>query len=214
MKQWNQINKRLQNIIHEDLNIKFIHSPLVKKTSRSELCIPFFYVKLDDKQKIKSFQGQLKYDVCIDSKLYSNPDEQIKSYVDSYKEYGDLNENYIECLICRLKIKCAKKIICDIEFDYRKYKQIIQALEKAETCDYIRFSLGGYDQDKMHLWSSDTESSNTVIVACFHYLHKKLYAFELDKKQFIECFKNALNDITDKIISVSGKDVKCSEVKL
>ena len=49
MKQWNQINKRLQNIIHEDLNIKFIHSPLVKKTSRSELCIPFFYVKLDDK---------------------------------------------------------------------------------------------------------------------------------------------------------------------
>ena len=57
--------------------------------------------------------------------------------------------------------------------------------------------LGGYDQDKMHLWSSDTESSNTVIVACFHYLHKKLYAFEVDKKQFIECFKNALNDITD-----------------
>ena len=49
MKQWNQINKRLQNIIHEDLNIKFIHSPLVKKTARSELCIPFFYVKLDDK---------------------------------------------------------------------------------------------------------------------------------------------------------------------
>lgn len=61
MKQWNQINKRLQNIIHEDLNIKFIHSPLVKKTSRSELCIPFFYVKLDDKI-IWSYPKDCAYD--------------------------------------------------------------------------------------------------------------------------------------------------------
>ena len=61
MKQWNQINKRLQNIIHEDLNIKFIYSPLVKKTSRSELCIPFFYVKLDDKI-IWSYPKDCAYD--------------------------------------------------------------------------------------------------------------------------------------------------------
>ena len=61
MKQWNQINKRLQNIIHEDLNIKFIHSPLVKKTSMSELCIPFFYVKLDDKI-IWSYPKDCAYD--------------------------------------------------------------------------------------------------------------------------------------------------------
>lgn len=61
MKQWNQINKRLQNIIHEDLNIKFIHSPLFKKTSRSELCIPFFYVKLDDKI-IWSYPKDCAYD--------------------------------------------------------------------------------------------------------------------------------------------------------
>ena len=61
MKQWNQINKRLQNIIHEDLNIKFIHSPLVKKTARSELCIPFFYVKLDDKI-IWSYPKDCAYD--------------------------------------------------------------------------------------------------------------------------------------------------------
>ena len=61
MKQWNQINKRLQNIIHEDLNIKFIHSPLVKKASRSELCIPFFYVKLDDKI-IWSYPKDCAYD--------------------------------------------------------------------------------------------------------------------------------------------------------
>ena len=61
MKQWNQINKRLQNIIHEDLNIKFIHSPLVKKTSRSELCIPFFYVKLYDKI-IWSYPKDCAYD--------------------------------------------------------------------------------------------------------------------------------------------------------
>lgn len=61
MKQWNQINKRLQKIIHEDLNIKFIHSPLVKKTSRSELCIPFFYVKLDDKI-IWSYPKDCAYD--------------------------------------------------------------------------------------------------------------------------------------------------------
>ena len=61
MKQWNQINKRLQNIIHEDLNIKFIHSPLVKKTSRSELCMPFFYVKLDDKI-IWSYPKDCAYD--------------------------------------------------------------------------------------------------------------------------------------------------------
>ena len=61
MKQWNQINKRLQNIIHEDLNIKFIHSPLVKKTSRSELCIPFFHVKLDDKI-IWSYPKDCAYD--------------------------------------------------------------------------------------------------------------------------------------------------------
>ena len=61
MKQWNQINKRLQNIIHEDLNIKFIHSPLVKKTARSELCIPFFYVKLNDKI-IWSYPKDCAYD--------------------------------------------------------------------------------------------------------------------------------------------------------
>ena len=203
-----KIRKKLKTKMSDRIEKNWVYSRDTKQWYSENEVMPI------PKQKIKSFQGQLKYDVCIDSKLYSNPDEQIKSYVDSYKEYGDLNENYIECLICRLKIKCAKKIICDIEFDYRKYKQIIQALEKAETCDYIRFSLGGYDQDKMHLWSGDTESSNTVIVACFHYLHKKLYAFEVDKKQFIECFKNALNDITDKIISVSGKDVKCFEVKL
>ena len=61
MKQWNQINKRLQNIIHEDLNIKFIHSPLVKKTSRSELCIPFFFLLLDDKI-IWSYPKDCAYD--------------------------------------------------------------------------------------------------------------------------------------------------------
>lgn len=35
-----------------------------------------------------------------------------------------------------------------------------------------------------------------------------------NKKHFIKYFKNSLNDITDKIISVLGKDVKCSKVKL
>ena len=61
MKKWNQINKRLQNIIQDDLNIKFIHSPLVKRTTRSELCIPFFYVKLND-EIIWSYPKDCAYD--------------------------------------------------------------------------------------------------------------------------------------------------------
>jgi hypothetical protein len=61
MKKWNSINKRLKNIICEDLDIKFIHCPLVKKTSRSEICIPFFYVKLDGKI-IWSYPKDCAYD--------------------------------------------------------------------------------------------------------------------------------------------------------
>ena len=203
-----KIRKNLETKMSDRIENNWVYSKDTKQWYSGNEVMP------KPKQKIKSFQGQLKYNVCIDSKLYPDPDEEIKSYVDSYKKYGDSNENYVKCLICRLKIKCAEKFICDIEFDYPKNKKIRQALDKAETSDYVRFSLGGYDQDKMHLWSSDTESSNTVIVACYHYLHKKLYAFEVDKKQFIECFKNALNDITDKVTSVSGTDVKSSEVKI
>ena len=112
-----------------------------------------------------------------------------------------------------IKLKGDKNMITNEEVSKIIYEEIKDELErKPLTKEEINNPLN--KERKMHLWSSDTESSNTVIIACFHYLHKKLYAFEVDKKQFIECFKNALNDITDKIISVSGKDVKCSEVKL
>lgn len=46
-KHWTSVNNRLKNIIADGLDIRFISSPLVKKTARSEICIPFFYIKFE-----------------------------------------------------------------------------------------------------------------------------------------------------------------------
>ena len=45
---WNQLQKRLKNIIDPKLNIKFNNSPVRKKTSWGEITIRFFQVILDD----------------------------------------------------------------------------------------------------------------------------------------------------------------------
>jgi len=47
MQKWNQVNKRLKTIIADGLDIAFNHSPLVKKTSRAEYMVSFFYIKFD-----------------------------------------------------------------------------------------------------------------------------------------------------------------------
>lgn len=65
---WNQLQKRLKNIIDSKLNLKFNNSPLRKKTSWREITIRFFQVLLDDEiiwQFPKDTDQPKDMDFCI-----------------------------------------------------------------------------------------------------------------------------------------------------
>ena len=45
---WYKLRKRLENIIHPNIKLSFIHIPLRKKTDCSEITVRFFQIKLDN----------------------------------------------------------------------------------------------------------------------------------------------------------------------
>ena len=149
---------------------------------------------------------RLKYNICINPELYSySEDTKLEDFIsDNYDINGNLTEDYRESLICLFKLKSASETVCETEFDYRNNKEIRNALKKAESGKYVRFSLGGYKQNKMHLWQQfyqNTKSNEAeyLTIACYDYMHDELYTFTADKKEFIDCFNKALDEIERKI---------------
>ncbi len=153
---------------------------------------------------------RLRYEIKIDIESYpQNEDEQLKYYIDnSYDINGNLieNKNHLGYLKCRLNIISDNSTVCQIEFDYRNNKEIRTALEKAKNGEYVRFDLGGYKQDKFHIWQkkySNNKGDDYLALACYEKTgddkqDKELY-YCMVEKSFIDCFLNALDEIRHKL---------------
>ena len=165
-----------------------------------------------------------KYDINIDTELYpKNEDEQLKFYIEnSYDENGKLHKDedfwgYLKCWLTITNNSPSK--FCEIEFDYRNNRRIRTALEKAKNGEYVRFDLGGYKQNKMHIWQkiSDNKFSKSdeyLAVGCYEksedYMHDKEIYYFFVRKEFIDCFLQALDDIEYKI-NVTKRTMKSAE---
>ncbi len=167
--------------------------------------------------------NNLTYNIEVVKNYYEeSEDEPLKSYIrDSYDKNGDLlsDEDSWGYLKCIISFKDSYSKVCQFEFDYRNNRPIRNALEIAQNGEYVRFNLGGFKYDKMHIWKvtySNTEKTD-VTVACYEETttgHQDIERFYFTAdKSFLDCFIKALDEIEYKIdvmkkIMNSAKNLK------
>ena len=149
---------------------------------------------------------RLNYEVHLDTELYPHTEDGLlESYVnENYDVDGNLTEDYMGYLKCLLTLKSNNSTVCEIQFDYRYNKQIREALKKAEEGEYVRFDIGENKPKKMHIWqqfykNSTSQDAKYITIACYDINGKELDEITADKKGFIDCFTQALDEIEHKI---------------
>ena len=155
--------------------------------------------------------NHLSYKLEFDIASYDNEDDLLKTFIsDSYDLDGKLKKDELGYLRCVLILNQENYFkFAQIEFDYRNYEKIRKGLEIAESGKYVRFDLDGKNQKKLHIWqqlyyNSKSTDARDLTIGCFSYSNdnhesKELYSFTVDKKEFITCFRKALDEIEHKI---------------
>lgn len=155
-----------------------------------------------ENEEFKTIPEHFNYKIKIDTLYWKTEDEYIESFI---LDHNSLYDGWLDCILTLENNNCD---ITEIKFNYGNYKKIIQGLDKISKGNYSRFDIDN-NGCKMHIWqqsynSKTTEVEQHISVACYEYnlyedKSKLLYSFIANKEQFIECFKNALNDIQHKI---------------
>ena len=231
---WNEENKEMERLTEEKIQEKlkpdlskrvkdnWVYSTETKKWYSKNEIMPYF-----KSQQFCLIHNYLRYEVSLDYDASENKDFKYQEYVrDSYDIDGEMTKDNLGYLYCVLKLFCGSSDFAEIEFNYRNYKQIREGLEKALNGEYARFDLGDHRQCKLHLWqhlyaNSESTEERDLIVACYsspdNYCEgKELYSFLVNKKEFIECFNKAIDEIEHKIETTKylmevGKNLKIEE---
>ena len=217
-----KLRKSINPDMEERYNNNWVYSTLTNKWYSSNEEMP------EPKITCGVINEIYQYNIDIDTESYPlSEDEQLRDYIqDSYDEDGVLYEDE-DCygyLKCQLTIKNnVPSKFCTIEFDYRNNIKIRNALEKAKNGKYVRFDLGGYKQDRMHIWQKNfnnngNKDDNYLVVACYEKSQdlindKEIYCFMV-KKEFIDCFINALNKIEHKINTIKSVIKSAKKLKI
>ena len=170
----------------------------------------------EPKRTFGSVHQRISYSIEIDTESYPhNEEEQIENYI------KNSTTDYPDDLECILNIKSETYYtVANIKFLYSQHEEIRKALNTMRTGEYIRFDLGAYKQDKMHIWlekysNQKPDEYDTVGVACFELSDdykndKEVYYFLIKKDEFINCFILALDEIQHKI-DVMSKVIQSAE---
>ena len=200
-----EIKEKLKNDMDERVENDWVYSADTKKWYAPDEVMPFY-----DEKVLCNIHGNLSYDIKLDEHNYRNDDEQLEDFLDrSYDVDGELTEDNLGYLDCTMILINGTNKFAEINFDYRNYKKIREGLKKAEGGEYSRFDLNGHEQHKLHLWheiyeNSKTTESRDLCVSCYECSEKSnknkpIYSFIVNKKEFINCFNKALDDIELKL---------------
>ena len=194
------IRKNLKPDMDNRLDRNWIYSKDTEKWYSSNEVMPYFKDEVID-----VIHNRFSCEVEVVKDSSSCADEKLKWFIESsYDVDGELDEENLGYLSCRLNLISEEETFAKIEFDYSNYKQIRQGLEKVKNGEYARFDLGEYKYSKMHIWqelyyNSKTIESRDVIVACYDDEYSLIYSFTADKNKFVSCFNNALDEIEQKV---------------
>lgn len=199
-----EIKKSLKTDMSDRLERNWVYSSMTDNWYSENEVMPF--AEKDTPCRIYS---PLNYtvEICYDNS--DCEDEKIQGYIrDSYDENGNLKEDDLGYLKCILHLQCHNSDFTTINFDYRNNKIIREGLKKALNSQYTRFNLSG-SCVKMHLWqyfylNTKDSDARDLFVACFKHSdiiaeNKMLQGFLVYKKEFVECFNKALDEIEHKI---------------
>ncbi len=196
-----EIRKDLETDMGDRIDRNWVYSETTKQWYSENEIMP------SPKEKILGIiYSRLNYEVSLDTEPYPHTEDGLlESYIDaSYDIHGNLSEDNPGSLQCLLTLKDDSLTACKIEFDYRYNKQIRNALKKAQNGEYVRFDICENNPQKMHLWqqfykNSTSEDAKYITMACYDINGKELDVITADKKEFIKCFTNALDEIQHKI---------------
>ncbi len=217
--------EELKDIMETDMSNRleknWVYSTLTKNWYSTNEIMP------EPKEQLNIIHTRLSYNVEIDLESYPrNEDEKLRSYInDTYDENGNLYEDEDDWgyLRCWLVVKDVNSTVCRFQFDYRNNSKIRTALNKAKKGEYVRFDLGGYQYDKMHIWNKKWDNPNSkdeddIAVACYNETEKDCEDIQqfyiLAGKCFIDCFLNALDEIEHKINVVKNAMKSAKKLKL
>lgn len=215
--------EELKDIMETDMSNRveeknWVYSTLTKNWYSTNEMLP------EPEKQLGVIHTRVSYNVEID--YPHSEDEQLRSYInDTYDENGNLREDEDDwgCLRCWLVVESNNSTVCRFQFDYRNNLKIRTALNKAKKGEYVRFDLGCYHCDKMHIWNKKRDDPHSkgedyIAVAYYdeteNYCEDKQQCYILLGKSFIDCFLNALDEIEYKINVVKNAMKSAKKLKL
>lgn len=197
----NEIKKNLENDMSKRKENNWVYSAETGKWYAPNEIMPH-----DDENITRGIYNNIDYEIKLSTGHSENEDEPLENFIrNSYDIDGELTEDNLGYMDCTLIMSGGNEPFVEIKFDYRNYKQIIECLEKAQNGQYVRFNLDGNRNFKMHIWqylydNSPSKNSQDLLVACYDIdSYKEIYSFIVNKKEFINCFTNALDEIQKKL---------------
>ncbi len=211
--QWDRESKSLKKLSKDEIkqNIKnnmdkreednWVYSGETQKWYAPNEIMPY-----RDDLGVRCIHCGMNYEIIIEELYTQNEDEELENFIEgSYNIDGELLEDDLGYMDCKLILKSDTSTFAKINFDYRNYKEIRESLLKVKNGEYARFTLDGNNTYKLHIWqylydNSESTDSRDLMVACYNLdNYKELYSFIVDKKEFINCFTHALDDIEHKL---------------
>ena len=196
-----EIKENIKNNMAEREDNNWVYSVETKKWYAPNEIMP-----CGDDTRCRCVHHGLNYIVKMGECSYRNEDEQLESFIrDSYDIDGELAENNLGYMTCLLILRTGKDKFAEIEFDYRNYRIIRESLSKVKNGEYVRFTLDGNRNYKLHIWqnlydNSESATAKDLQVTCFDMRdNQELYSFIVEKQGFINCFSQALDEIEHKL---------------